>query len=84
MSASATIQKELEIIKKDCDNCWTYYLDTVKLCSLDETNYTTPQKQLMIEDSKSYMLNSLAQYNKIRIYHDNVKTADILLDLQSL
>ena len=70
MSAEATIQQEFEMIKRDCDNCWSYYLDTVKLCSVTETNYTQEQKQQMIEESKSYMLNSLAQYNKIRIYHD--------------
>ena len=80
MSSKPTIQKEFEIIKQDCDNCWTYYVDTIKLCSLAETNYTPTQKLGMIEESKSYMLNSLAQYNKIREYHDEIKTTDILLD----
>ena len=70
MSCKATMQKEFEIIKQDCDTCWTYYIDTIKLCSLAETNYTPAQKLTMIEESKSHMLNSLApvSYTHLRAH----------------
>ena len=83
MFLKATIQKEFEIIKQDSDNCWTYYVDTIKQCSQDETKYTPEQKLTMIEESKSHVLNSLAQYNKIREYYQEAKAANILLTIQN-